>query len=117
MGLTERHWFENEDVPENYEWDLEDAVYNSCTNKKPEDSVLMGKGGMTMPDREKVIKGLECCAGQCNYHGCPYKDPCENANGVKQIMLDAITLLKEQEETELCDRCGRVRLKSEWEAK
>ena len=34
MGLTERHWFENEDVPENYEWDLEDAVYNSRTNKK-----------------------------------------------------------------------------------
>lgn len=29
MGLTERHWFENEDVPENYEWALEDAVYNS----------------------------------------------------------------------------------------
>ena len=26
MGLTERHWFENEDVPENYEWALEDAV-------------------------------------------------------------------------------------------
>lgn len=34
MGLTERHWFENEDVPENYEWALEDAVYNSRTNKK-----------------------------------------------------------------------------------
>ena len=50
-----------------------------------------------MIDREKVIKGLECCAGQCNYHGCPYKDPCENANGVKQIMLDAIAMLKEQE--------------------
>lgn len=33
MGLTERHLFENEDVPENYEWALEDAVYNSCTNK------------------------------------------------------------------------------------
>jgi len=48
-------------------------------------------------DRETVIKGLECCAGQCNYHGCPYKDPCENANGVKQIMLDALALLKEQE--------------------
>lgn len=27
MGLTERHWFENEDVPENYEWALEDAVW------------------------------------------------------------------------------------------
>ena len=26
MGLTEKHWFENEDVPENYEWALEDAV-------------------------------------------------------------------------------------------
>ena len=37
MGLTERHWFENEDVPENYEWALEDAVYNSLANKKPED--------------------------------------------------------------------------------
>ena len=34
MGLTERHWFENEDVPENYEWALEDAVYNSRINKK-----------------------------------------------------------------------------------
>lgn len=70
MGLTERHWFENEDVPENYEWDLEDAVYNSRANKKHDDdidrckdckrkgtydcpiydgvfvsSVLMGKGG------------------------------------------------------------------------
>jgi len=50
-----------------------------------------------MIDRETVIKGLECCAGQCNYHECPYKDPCENANGIKQIMLDALALLKEQE--------------------
>ena len=25
MGLTERHLFENEDVPENYEWALEDC--------------------------------------------------------------------------------------------
>jgi len=45
MGLTERHWFENEDVPENYEWALEDAVYNSYTNKKPEDSAPMRNGG------------------------------------------------------------------------
>ena len=35
MGLIERHWFENEDVPENYEWALEDAVHNSLANKKP----------------------------------------------------------------------------------
>lgn len=36
MGLTERHWFENEDVPENYEWALEDAVYNSAMLKERE---------------------------------------------------------------------------------
>ena len=36
MGLTERHLFEDEDVPENYEWALEDAVYNSRTNKMKE---------------------------------------------------------------------------------
>ena len=29
MGLTERHLFENEDVPENYEWALEDAVFGT----------------------------------------------------------------------------------------
>lgn len=38
MGLTEGHWFENEDVPENYKRALEDAVCNSRTNKKHEDS-------------------------------------------------------------------------------
>lgn len=39
MGLTERHLFENEDVPENNEWALEDAVYNSCINKKHDDDI------------------------------------------------------------------------------
>lgn len=34
MGLTERHLFEFDDVPENYEWVLEDAVYNSATSHK-----------------------------------------------------------------------------------
>ena len=43
MGLTERHWFENEDVPENYEWVLEDAVYNSRTNKKYDDDIVRCK--------------------------------------------------------------------------
>lgn len=41
MGLTERHWFENEDVPENYEWALEDAAYSShAKEKEPEARVL-----------------------------------------------------------------------------
>lgn len=43
MGLTERHWFENEDTPENYEWDLEDAVYNSRTNKKHNGDIVRCK--------------------------------------------------------------------------
>ena len=58
MGLTERHWFENEsDVPENYEWALEDAVYNSCTNKKVD--MINCCEGRGMIDREKIIKALE----------------------------------------------------------
>lgn len=43
MGLTERHWFENEDTPENYERALEDAVYNSRTNKKHDDDIVRCK--------------------------------------------------------------------------
>ena len=35
MGLTERHWFENEDVSENYEWALEDAA-NAAMLKEQE---------------------------------------------------------------------------------
>ena len=38
MGLTERHWFENEDVPENDEWALEDAVYNSRAMEKEQEA-------------------------------------------------------------------------------
>ena len=44
MGLTERHWFENEDVPENIEWALEDAVR---ANKK----VLEVAGWVSVKDR------------------------------------------------------------------
>ena len=43
MGLTERHWFENEDVPGNYEWELEEAVHNSRTNKKHDDGIVRCK--------------------------------------------------------------------------
>ena len=45
-------------------------------------------------DREKVVKGLECCADSCR-HGCPYADDddCESA-----LCADALALLKEQAE-------------------
>ena len=53
-----------------------------------------------MPDREKVIKGLECC----NYYGfhedCPYdkKDPNEEQDTtcMMDLMRDALAMLKEQ---------------------
>ena len=57
-----------------------------------------------MNDREKVIGDLE---------GLTWDDWHEwhsDSEG-RQIAKDAIELLKEQE-TELCDRCGRRRVKS-----
>ena len=74
-----------------------------------------------MPDREKVIKALDCCldivrsgrwASGCV--SCPYgeTDKCR-----EQMILDALELLKEQEETEFCERCGRRRVKSNKEVK
>jgi hypothetical protein len=75
-------------------------------------------------DREKVIKGLDVCLKNIDQqdctNDCPYLSDCskyENRVIFQPLMRDALTLLKEQEETELCDRCGRVRLKSEWEAR
>lgn len=54
-----------------------------------------------MTDREKVIKGLECCAagnsGRC-IRECPY-DFVNNANCVSDMTRDALELLKEQRET------------------
>ena len=100
MGLTERHWFENEDVPENYEWDLEDAVYNSCTNKKPEDSVLTGKGGMTMTEREKAVKGLEWILEDDRFgFGINWEtgEPRDDHEKAGKIITNTIALLKEQD--------------------
>ena len=79
-----------------------------------------------MPDREKVIKGFECCHVMVHDLGpdktscgiCPYKDVQTeeqiDLGGIECIAVlhdDALALLKEQE-TELCDRCGRRRVKS-----
>lgn len=68
-------------------------------------SVLTGGRKMTMADREKVIKGLECCTMECTYEhpfrckGCPYSQddaPCE----ALPVKRDALALLKEQEAVE-----------------
>ena len=52
-----------------------------------------------MPDREKVIKGLECAIGIRgikNCGDCPY-DNDFNCVGCDIVMRDALALLKEQE--------------------
>lgn len=51
-----------------------------------------------MPDREKVIKGLECCMSEKTCHGkCPYKGQCDDGGYYySRAIEDAIELLKEQ---------------------
>ena len=53
-----------------------------------------------MVDREKVIKGLECCTKGdevqfCRDEGCPYADVPDDCMG--DVMRDALELLKAQE--------------------
>lgn len=51
-----------------------------------------------MPDREKVVRGLEVCTvngTSCN--GCPYYGLVETIGCVNSIMEDALALLREQE--------------------
>ena len=55
-----------------------------------------------MTDREKVIKGLECCAemsgDECRK--CPYGDEClvpDFPCGMSHLAADALALLREQE--------------------
>lgn len=101
MGLTERHWFENEEVPENYEWALEDDVYNSRATKKGSE--------MEMTKLEKVIKALELCTSKietrtqipcetCPYHNREYHgifgDGCCN---IQYLHDDILSLLKVHE--------------------
>ena len=45
-------------------------------------------------DRDKVIKGLECCHVNVSCEGCPY-DGVEYC--LDTVMHDALALLKEQE--------------------
>ena len=48
-------------------------------------------------DREKVIKGLECCTNSCS-NGCPYADIDDDCQGM--LCKDALALLKED-----CHNC------------
>lgn len=73
-----------------------------------------------MPDREKVIRGLECCYSLFVCPECPYYGTGEECDR-DQLMLDALALLREQEPVEpekgvwlhptsldcCCSVCGR----------
>ena len=51
-----------------------------------------------MPYREKVLKGLECCTSGDGCVSCPYSDLQDGSYCKVRIDLDALALLKEQEE-------------------
>lgn len=66
-----------------------------------------------MTDREKVIKGMECCMitpGPCGTN-CPYADTGdENDYCDQKIIKDAFALLKAQEQK--CRECGEATSKA-----
>ena len=65
-----------------------------------------------MPDRVKLIKHFEHLLNAAKGNYQDFVDLTVDAGE------EIFALLKEQEaETELCDRCGRVRLKSKWEGR
>lgn len=72
--------------------------------------------------KDELMKALELCANGCDDDGCIYLEEQNSRGGLAVVRCvdlmaqDAIELLKEQE-TELCDRCGRMRLKSKWEGR
>jgi hypothetical protein len=63
-----------------------------------------------MLEREKLIKHFEHLLNAAKGNYQDFVDLTVDAG--EEILV----LLKEQE-TELCDRCGRVRLKSKWEGR
>ena len=82
MGLTERHWFENENVPENYEWALEDAVDAAMLKKQELLSIVY---------LENPFTGLPVAH-------CPRCGKCVNQFHVGQY----------GEETHFCPYCGQA---------
>lgn len=64
-----------------------------------------------MTDREKVVKGLECCTkGEVCFSDCPYFKEVPMADGkcITALQADALAMLKEQEAVEpILKRQGR----------
>lgn len=47
-----------------------------------------------MPDKEKVIKGLEECIGNGNCTKCKYRKEKQGALSCKKLLADALELIK-----------------------
>jgi hypothetical protein len=58
-------------------------------------------------DREKILEDFEYVVRKSHGEGWDYVDGLTTEDGFKIFQL-----LKEQEEIELCERCGRRRMKS-----
>ena len=72
-----------------------------------------------MPDRESVITHLQIIhiwAEFARERDLQFFTP-KHLEDIAEWTDDALELLKEQDETEWCDRCGRRRLKSNREVK
>ena len=59
-----------------------------------------------MPDREKVIKGLECCTSEQACKGCPYSQSETGHLCSFNCIHDALALLKEQQNIVRCKDCS-----------
>lgn len=53
-----------------------------------------------MPDREKVIRGLECCNAPNRHENCPYDGAAHYNICTHHLLSDAIALLQEQMDME-----------------
>lgn len=52
---------------------------------------------MALTDREKIIKGLECCMSETQCHKCPYRGECDDKGYYySKAIDDAIALLKSE---------------------
>lgn len=62
-----------------------------------------------MTDREKILRGAECCKGEPSANGCPKECPYLPKRhltcGLDPFLDDVIALLKEQEPIVRCKDC------------
>lgn len=62
-----------------------------------------------MADREKVIKGIECCKEACGAGNCPYwNGSMIDGSCMLKLHADALALLKEQEAVVRCKDCKHL---------